>query len=73
MNDFPEARKYLNEALSAAKQFQGKKIIIETYEILSMVDSATGDWEQAYSDQKLFASYHDSLLNEENSKKIMET
>ena len=72
MNNFPEARKYLNQALSAAKQFHGKRIIKETYENLARLDSAAGDWEGAYRDQKLFALYRDSLINEENTNKIME-
>ncbi len=72
MKNLPEARKYLNQALLAAKEFQGKKIIKETYESLARLDSATGNWEEAYRDQKLFARYRDSLLNEENSNKITE-
>ena len=73
MNNFSEARKHLDEALVAAKEFGGKKIIKETYENLAKLDSAAGNWETAYQNQKLFALYRDSLLNEENSKKITES
>ena len=67
-----EAMKYLSEALSAARQFGGKRIMMETYESLMLIDSAEGNWQQAYQNQKLFAQYRDSLLSEENSNKIQE-
>jgi signal transduction histidine kinase len=72
MNDFSEARKHLNDALVAAKEFGGKKIIAETCESLAKIDSATANWPQAYEAQKLSMLYRDSLLNEENSNKITE-
>jgi len=73
MQNFTESRKYLNEALTTAKEFQGKKIVAEAYEILAKIDSTAGDWQKAYEDQKLFTLHRDSLLSEESSKKIIES
>jgi two-component system sensor histidine kinase UhpB len=72
MNNFSEARKHLDEALAAAIEFRGKKIIADVYAVLARTDSAAGNWPQAYEAQKLLMLYSDSLLNEETSKKITE-
>jgi len=41
------------------------------YEYLTSLDSAEAKWDTAYVHHKLFLSYRDSLLNEENKNKML--
>ena len=70
LRKFTESRNHLKNALAAAQLIHSKKIIKECYEILSGLDSATGQWEQAFHDQKQLALYKDSLINEQNTRNI---
>lgn len=72
LKKYPEARKFLNDALSVSKEIQSKEIIKDSYQNLAKLDSTTGNWEAAYRYNKLFVLYRDSLVNEENTKKITE-
>ena len=73
LNKFPEAKQYFNDALLAAKEFQGKRIIKNSYENLARVDSAKGNWESAFRNHNLSVLYSDSMINDENRNKITET
>jgi signal transduction histidine kinase len=72
LNAFPEARQYFNDALSVAQEIQAKGISEGCYQNLAGLDSASGNWEGAFTNHKLFLLYRDSLVNEKNSKKITE-
>jgi tetratricopeptide (TPR) repeat protein len=61
---------YLNDALDVSKEIGNKKIIRDTYNHLSVLDSAQGNFAKAYEHYKLFITYRDSLFNEE---KIQQT
>jgi len=69
LEDFITAKRSLEEALKykdEASIYDTK----ETYELLGRVDSALGDWHAAYEDQKQFIFFRDSIVNDENTKKI---
>jgi len=64
------ANKYLKKGLEVAKNIGSITDIREFYQLLSYVDSAKGDFKQALLHHKLFINYRDSLINQENTKKI---
>jgi two-component system, NarL family, sensor histidine kinase UhpB len=73
LKNFPLARKFFNECLSLSKEIGSKSDLKNTYANLAKLDSATGNWEEAYKNHKLYILYRDSLLNEDNSKKMLQT
>ena len=71
MKDLSSAKKYLQDAVT----YSGEANIYdtkETYELLTTVDSALGDWQSSLKNHKLYIFYKDSLVNEENTRKIMQ-
>jgi two-component system NtrC family sensor kinase len=67
-----EARKYLNDAVSLALQINDPEDLKISYELLTRLDSLTGNWKSAYENHKLFTFYSDSLLNNESQKKTIQ-
>jgi tetratricopeptide (TPR) repeat protein len=72
LKNFGKAEKYLTNTLFLSKKYGYKEWIKESYQNLTAFDSATGKWQNAYENHKLFINYRDSLLNEENTKKTVE-
>ncbi|MEO7802486.1 MAG: sensor histidine kinase [Ginsengibacter sp.] len=70
---YTEASRYLNQALSHAKEMNGLLRMQEIYSELTILDSAQGNFKQAFEHYKLFVYYRDSMFNSENSKKIMQS
>ena len=68
-----EATRFLQAGLAHSLKIRSKDNIKESYRRLAMLDSATGNWEGAYQNHKLFTLYRDSLVNEESSKKIIQS
>ena len=66
--EYDKARQYLTQGLSISKDIQAKDLIREAYNALSRVDSATGNYKQAYTYYKSYTAYKDSILNEKNSQ-----
>jgi two-component system sensor histidine kinase UhpB len=73
LNNFPEAKQLFTEGLSLSQKIGTKEIIKKCYEGLAKIDSASGNWQEAYHNHKLFILYRDSLVNEENNKKMVQT
>ena len=71
LKEFLHARQYLNDGLSLSKELGLIENIKVIYELLAKLDSATGNWQEAFTNHKLYIVYRDSLLNEENTGKIM--
>ncbi|HEY5772268.1 MAG TPA: tetratricopeptide repeat protein, partial [Chitinophagaceae bacterium] len=71
MKIYSEARQFLNEGLSISVGAGLKDRTREIYRGLQKVDSAGGSWPEAYNNYKLFVTYRDSLVNEENAKKAV--
>ncbi len=66
-----KAYEYLNKGLSLSKEIGSLEFIKVCYDNLSAVDSAQGNFNKAFEHYKLFITYSDSLLNNENTKKIV--
>lgn len=66
LNHFLDAQKYIDSALSIAKQFQVKDNLVKSYLILSKLDSARHRYNAAYDHYKLYIIYRDSILHEES-------
>ena len=68
-----KALEYLNKSLQLSKNIGGKNFIKLNYLYLTKLDSAQKNWKLAYEHHKLFMLYRDSLINEENTKKTVQT
>lgn len=64
------AEDYLNQALSGAIKINNKELIKRAYEKIAALDSARGNYREAYEHYKKFILYKDSLFNQENVAKI---
>ncbi len=67
-NKMAEAKKQLLTGLEIGKQIGIKPSIASIYQSLSLVDSASGNWKEAYEYHKLFKLYTDSIFNAESAK-----
>ncbi|MBI3509981.1 MAG: tetratricopeptide repeat protein [Bacteroidetes bacterium] len=70
---FGEAGKYLDKGLQLAKETGDKFGIKTCYFSYTQMDSAQMDFHSALEHYKLFILYRDSLNNEENTKKTVQT
>ncbi len=69
-NKYHDAYVYLNKALSLSKEIGSVDNINAVYDNLTTLDSAQGNFKQALEHHKLYIATRDSLLNNENTKKI---
>jgi class 3 adenylate cyclase/TolA-binding protein len=63
----------LLKALKIAKEIGDKDLLQSLYFSLSQSDSTRGNYKGAYENHKLYILYRDSLFNEENTKKTVQT
>lgn len=68
-----EARIYLNEGLRLNRELGNVSGLEMTYHFLSQLDSSSNNYKGAYENYKMHIVYLDSLINEENKKKTLET
>ena len=73
LKNYSETKKYLTNGLALAQEIGAMEYIEESYRGMAVLDSATGNWKDAYLHHKLFTLYRDSLVNEENTKKTVQT
>lgn len=69
---YKEAQMYLDKALALAKEMESLEHIYTTYQAMSSLDSAMGNYKDALMHYKLTMAYHDSLFNQENAKKAVQ-
>jgi adenylate cyclase len=67
------ASHYLNEGLLLAKDIGSLEIIQNSYNLLSTLDSTQGNYKQALEHYKLYIIYRDSLHNDDNTNKLVQT
>ena len=67
------AKDHLNKALLVAKEIGAKQYIKDSYSGLAQADSTAKNYEEAFNDYKRYVTYRDSLLNEENTKKTVQS
>lgn len=72
-NKLKEAKQWIQKGLALSREIGSKSTIRASYQGLARTDSALGNYKEAYNHYKLFILYRDSLLNEENTKKTVQT
>jgi tetratricopeptide (TPR) repeat protein len=68
-----EARRLLTQALDISREIGLKEELPEIYYNLCLADSLEGDHLGAFLNYKMYVSTRDSLQNEENTKRTMQT
>lgn len=71
LNNLAEARPAFERAEAIAKNLDSKIPLADLYHGMEMLDSATGDWQGAYSNHKQYIALRDSIFNQESARKIM--
>jgi len=69
---YDEASKYLIKTLALSKEIGSLEDIENSFAYLAVLDSAQGNFKQALGHYKMFIAYRDSLINKENTKKIVQ-
>jgi adenylate cyclase len=67
-----EAREWLLKGLKLAKEIGTKTTIQDAYLGLSIVDSLSGNFKDAFENRKMYAIYHDSMANKAVAEKIVQ-
>jgi len=72
LSKYKDAESYLKRALSLSREIGNIENIKLSYFNLTLLDSSLGNYKSALEDHKLFVNYKDSLINKENTKKIIQ-
>jgi len=72
LNQIPEGKKWLKKSLAFNKKMNLKENIRGTYESLARADSISGDFSSSLKNYKMYIVYRDSLINEENTRKLIQ-
>jgi len=72
LKQYKVARLYNDSALSVSKRIGEKDLVASAYSNKASLDSAMGDYKGALEDFKTCILYHDSLVNEANTKKTVQ-
>ena len=67
-----QAGEWLMKGLKLAKDIGIKTTIQDSYLSLSHMDSALGNYKNAYENHKMYIIYRDSIANKENTEKIVQ-
>ncbi len=70
LKNYSKARQFLKDDLALFLKLGKIDEIRESYLSLSRLDSATGDYQQAWVNYKLYTDYKDSSLNRANSQQL---
>lgn len=73
MGRLPESKLYQQKGLFIAREIDARPDILKSYEGLSKVDSALGNYKDAYEHHKKFTMIKDSIFNEEANKKVVQS
>lgn len=73
LKNISNASLYLNKGLLLAKEVGSVDFIKSAYEALSQLDSAQGNYKRSLEYYKLFIINRDSLFNDENTKKLVQS
>lgn len=73
LKDYRKAKINLDKGLKLAKEINGIAELKDSYYNLSAMNENTGDYKLAYRNYKMHIQYRDSLLNEENTKKTVQS
>jgi adenylate cyclase len=67
-----QAGEWLMKALQLAKEIKIRTTIQDSYLSLALMDSALGNYKDAYEHHKMYIIYRDSITNKENTEKIVQ-
>ncbi|HYK44656.1 MAG TPA: histidine kinase [Parafilimonas sp.] len=67
------AKSFLEKGLQLSAELSDKEGLNYSYGSLSHLDSMLGNYRQAYEHYKMYILYRDSLVNEENKKKMLQS
>ena len=73
LNRIPDAKKCADEALLLSKLINDKDRIRGSYKCRVELDSIENNFADAYKDEKIYIAYRDSLYNEDNTKKLVQS
>lgn len=73
LKQFKEARKYLDKALQVSTELGLQSIMKDSYDLLTKLDSSEGNFKKALEHFKSYVQLRDTIINAENSKKIVST
>jgi tetratricopeptide (TPR) repeat protein len=73
LQNFSESEKWFSESLRISKQTGSKDLVKKSYQGLSEMYSAAGKYRQALEAYKLSIVYFDSLVNESNTRKMVQS
>ena len=71
-NNAREGKKWIQKGLEMAKEMGVKTPIRDSYLALARADSALGNYNEGYESYKMHILYRDSILNKENTEKIVQ-
>jgi serine phosphatase RsbU (regulator of sigma subunit) len=72
VKNYKLAQIYLDSALKNSMAISDREATEDALRDLSALDSATGNFKEAFANYKRFIVYRDSILNEENTKKTVQ-
>ena len=67
-----EGKSWIKKGLALALEMGVKTPIRDAYLALAQADSTLGNYKDAYENYKMYIVYHDSILNKENTEKIVQ-
>ena len=73
LGNISDASLYLNKGLLMAKEVGSVDFIKSAYEGMARLDSVQGNFKQSLEHYKQYIIYRDSLFNEENTKKLVQS
>jgi len=71
LKKYARAKIDIDSAIILAKEINNKETMANAYAGRMYIDTANSDYKAAFTDYKYYIAYHDSLKNEENTKKII--
>ena len=72
-NNYEEAKKYMDSAISLSIEINSPATTRDCYKNLYRIDSGNANWQDAYKNYTTYIQYRDSFVNEENTKKVVQT
>lgn len=73
LNNLTKAKEYYDKMSVLTETSRSIPILKDYYNGIQLLDSARGEWKNAYLNFKQYIFYRDSLYNEENTKASMQT
>lgn len=73
LKDYKKANQFLSSGIKIAKEANGIAELKDYYLSFANLSESTSDFKSAYQNYKLHVLYRDSLLNEENTKKTVQS